>query len=567
MCVACGVAAGEDIFSVGWELTRMSSCSYSVEVIVDQVGFVFCGVVFLISGCVFNFSKFYMGDEPYSSRFHCLLMCFVFSMVLFIFIPNLFGLMIGWDGLGVFSFLLIIFYPASSSLSAGLLTALTNRLGDCFIILVILFVGMGSGVSSCLGEELGVCGFLLALGAMTKSAQYPFCSWLPQAMAAPTPVSSLVHSSTLVTAGVFLMVRYFEGLSEGVLALLQWSSLLTLVVSGVAACLEYDLKKVVALSTLSQVSLMMFSVSIGFPGLAFFHLISHATTKALLFICVGFIIKGYGQDLRRLGSCFAEVPGVKNYFIVSCCSLCGFPFFSGFYSKEAILESLFMSDSSMLAVVMFLVGVFSTGYYCARLVYYCFFSGLGKKKFSGSMGLRMSGCGLPSIHPCCFPLFVCSLWAGGMGCWFNVLYPSLYPADLLKLAVLSIPFLGVWWFWVCEVAQAYRLITFMPWKEAFLGNTVVEKEESRKNHRDSFFRELGYLDGMSSQPFVYWGFTLSEEVNKTLEQGWLEYCGPKGLSAWFKTTLDFNYKMCKHWFNYYTVVYVGFVVLWVLISG
>lgn len=194
--------------------------------------------------------------------------------------------------------------------------------------------------------------------------------------------------------------------------MLQWSSLITLMISGVAACLEYDLKKVVALSTLSQVSLIMFSVRVGFPALAFFHLVAHAVTKALLFICVGLIIKGYGQDLRRLRRCFKEAPEVKWYFIRRCAGLCGFPFFRGFYSKEIILETLFMRELRVVGTFLFLVGVFRTGYYRARLIFFCFFRSLGKGRESGSMGFRRRGCDLPEVHSCCFPLFLFRVFIG-----------------------------------------------------------------------------------------------------------------------------------------------------------
>nr|AGR50839.1 NADH dehydrogenase subunit 5 [Mimachlamys senatoria] len=561
MCFLGGLGLGESVFVFGMDLVHHSSCGYGVEVLVDRVGLVFSGVVFFVSGCVFKFSDFYMREEPYSYRFHSLLMCFVFSMILFIFIPNLFGLMLGWDGLGIFSFLLIIHYPASSSLSAGLFTALTNRLGDCFIILFLVFNILVVGSSSSLGENLGGLGYLLALGGMTKSAQYPFSSWLPQAMAAPTPVSSLVHSSTLVTAGVFLVIRYFEGLSPGVLGVLQWSSLVTLLVSGVAACLESDLKKVVALSTLSQVSLMMFSVSLGFSALAFFHLVSHAVTKALLFICVGLIIKGHGQDIRRLNSCFIENPSVKLYFSSSCVGLCGFPFFSGFYSKELILEGMFMSEVSVLGGFIFLVGVFSTGYYTSRLVYYCFFSGLGTGTLKGSMGSRSMGCSLPVVHFSCFPLFLLSAMMGGLGAWFVLSCPCLYSCDVSKMMVLMIPFLGVWWFWTVEVALGHRSQEFWSKEESMGWFELWEDSGEAGVYRRSFFRELGFLDGLSSQPFVYWGFKLSEEVNFWMEQGWVEYVGPQGLSVWFKSFLNCNFIMCGHWFNYYTSLYMALVVV------
>lgn len=170
-------------------------------------------MVIVVTGCVLRFRKFYMGGELNSNRFHCILGLFVLSMIALLIIPNLLGLMIGWDGLGIVSYLLVIYYPCSRSLSAGIITFLTNRLGDSFLICGIVLLGLRAG-DWFLMFDYEFIGLLVVVGGITKRAQYPFRAWLPAAIAAPTPVSSLVHSSTLVTAGVYLLIRCYTRLRE-----------------------------------------------------------------------------------------------------------------------------------------------------------------------------------------------------------------------------------------------------------------------------------------------------------------------------------------------------------------
>lgn len=203
------------------------------------------------------------------------------------------------------------------SLSAGIITALSNRVGDMFFVLGVAVMSFGLGFSSfdvdyikglilsSVGSNLVfVLGILLVLGRITKRAVIPFSAWLPEAMAAPTPVSSLVHSSTLVTAGVYVLIRFGDLAVEFCSCFLIVFSLLTVVISGIRALSFVDLKKVIALSTLSQVSMMMLSIRVGAVGIAFFHLLVHAFFKALIFMCVGRVIfySGGVQDARFLGS-------------------------------------------------------------------------------------------------------------------------------------------------------------------------------------------------------------------------------------------------------------------------
>jgi len=207
----------------------------------------------------------------------------------------------------------------------------------------------------------------------------PFSAWLPAAMAAPTPVSALVHSSTLVTAGVYLLIRFNYML--GVSKFLFYIGVFTIFMSGLGANYETDLKKIIALSTLSQVGLIIMTLGLGFYEFTFFHLMTHAMYKSLLFLCAGVFIHSIGdiQDIRMLGGLITSCPSTSYYFICSSIALCGFPFLSGFFSKDMILELFFTSEiNSFIFVVVTLATVFTVTY-SVRLMYYIFFKNYGVK--------------------------------------------------------------------------------------------------------------------------------------------------------------------------------------------
>jgi len=280
--------------------------------------------------------------------FHLLVASFVGSILALILSPNLVTLIIGWDGLGISSFFLVIFYKRNKSFNAGLLTALSNRVGDA-LILISLSLGLFYSTFSTLplshyvGEVPLLLVVRLAVAASTKRAQVPFRAWLPAAMAAPTPVSALVHSSTLVTAGVYLLLRVVPLLSFKLpLIILGALGRVTITMASLRAFLESDLKKIVALSTLSQLGVMVLRLRLGLASIAFFHLIVHAFFKALLFIATGNLIHNRMdyQDLRLIGGHLPSLPITQATVVVTKLRLCGLPFFSAFYSKELVLESL-----------------------------------------------------------------------------------------------------------------------------------------------------------------------------------------------------------------------------------
>ena len=280
-------------------------------------------------------------------------------MFLLIFASRLVTFFVGWDLLGFTSFFLVSYYGYPRRHYASLLTALSNRIGDVFFFLVasaFLFD------DSCTIFSMGVT--LLVIG-MTKSAQLPFSAWLPAAISAPTPVSALVHSSTLVTAGVYLLLRFTVYLQGTML----FVGVLTTLFAGVAACFEIDVKKIIALSTLSQLGIIITGLGMGFKSITFNHLQTHAVVKALLFVCLGILIhSNFGSQEVR--SCL--VLSTRSVFTIVCfiigvLRLGGITFSSCYYTKDRLLEAGYLGCWSVFALWLFYVSLGLTVCYLARL--------------------------------------------------------------------------------------------------------------------------------------------------------------------------------------------------------
>lgn len=363
---------------VEWELFSLVRRRIVFTLILDWVSLLFISFVFVISGRVLFYRGRYMEGDKTSGRFIYLVLAFVLSISIIVLRPNLISILLGWDGLGLVSYALVIYYRNEKSANAGILTILSNRVGDVAILLRIgLIRRLGRWnflfFRYYIGEEWLLLKIFLIISAITKRAQIPFSAWLPAAIAAPTPVSALVHSSTLVTAGVYLMIRFRAAL-EG-----SWTqrflliiSCLTIFMAGLGANFEYDLKKIIALSTLSQLGVILRILSLGYPDLAFFHLLSHALFKALLFICAGVVIHRVGgyQDIRFMGNLVKFMPLTVSYITISNLALCGFPFIRGFYSKDIILEVAFIRWINFVALILYIIATGLTVIYTMRLIFY-----------------------------------------------------------------------------------------------------------------------------------------------------------------------------------------------------
>ena len=360
---------------IEWEVISINSTNIQLIFILDNISISFLFLVRLISGRVIIFSTSYIISEKFFSRFILLVFFFIISIFLLILSPNLIRLLLGWDGLGVTSYLLVVFYQSNKSYNAGILTAITNRLGDVGLLIsisFILYIGNWNYIyiNSFSNVFSNLLVYLIIISACTKRAQIPFSAWLPAAIAAPTPVSALVHSSTLVTAGVYLLIRINLIIIEiNINYLLLIIGIITIVIAGITAIMEIDIKKIIALSTLSQLGIIILILGIGNPILSYFHLLSHAFFKAMLFICAGIVIhniKDY-QDIRKIGIRYNNLDFCISIILIANISLCGLPFLRGFYSKDLIIEILIIKGKNIFIFFFIIFGTRLTVIYSCRL--------------------------------------------------------------------------------------------------------------------------------------------------------------------------------------------------------
>ena len=357
------------VYFLELDILSLAKFHISAIFIFDFFSVLFFFTVMVISSMIYFFSQYYIDQEKNLKVFISLLRLFVLSMIFLIFSPNLIFMLLGWDGLGVTSYLLVVYYRNYRRSVAGLLTFLVNRVGDVLFFFSICFFSLVMDWRI-IDQKFyfWTIGLLIRITFITKRAQVPFSSWLPAAISAPTPVSSLVHSSTLVTAGVYLIVR-FSSLLIGQIKWLLVVSIFTICVSGILANLDWDLKKIIAFSTLSQLGFMVSSYSCFLVIFCFFHLITHALFKASLFICSGVVIHTHdnSQEFRNVGGAGIFFPIIKRSILVCLLCLCGFPFTSGFFSKDLILDGglvvilffFFFFGGGLLNVFFFLlVGFF-----------------------------------------------------------------------------------------------------------------------------------------------------------------------------------------------------------------
>ena len=352
----------------------------SVSFFFDVFSCWFLFVVLLISSVIMIYSYFYISPYHKSNYFLVLTVLFVLSMCLVILMSDLFFIMLGWDGLGLVSFFLIVYYQNQSRIFSGIFTLLINRFGDGLFICTISLYSLSffSYYVFCSSLPTIMLVFFLVLSFITKRAIYPFSPWLPMAIAAPTPISALVHSSTLVTSGLYLLIKfsYIVYSSYFVCSLLACFRLFTSFYAGLNTIFEKDLKKLIALSTLSHLGFIGLSFSLGLLTLSFFHLLSHALFKSLLFITIGDIIinLGHRQDIRFLSSGRIYTPFSSLIMLVPILNLLGIPSLVGYFSKDLVLEVSNFTSLSLVLYTVFLLNLVFTFYYSFQLFYFSFSS-------------------------------------------------------------------------------------------------------------------------------------------------------------------------------------------------
>lgn len=536
------------IYFIEWEVLSLNRIRVVITILFDWIRLIFISFVLLISSIVIFYRIEYISEDKNINRFIFLVVIFVLSIILLIIRPNLIRILLGWDGLGLVSYCLVIYFNNVKSFRAGILTVLSNRVGDVAILLAIAWI-LNYGrwnylffleVYKNLDETL-IIGGLVILAAITKSAQIPFSSWLPAAIAAPTPVSALVHSSTLVTAGVYLLIRFnviYVNTFLGKFLLLV--SGITIFIAGLGANYEFDLKKIIALSTLRQLGLIIRILSMGYLKLAFFHLLTHALFKALLFICAGSIIHNINnrQDIRIIGGLTIHIPITISCINVANLALCGMPFLAGFYSKDLILEIVSFRYINMFSFFLYFFSTGLTVCYSFRLVYYSLSGDLNCSSLNllNDEGWIM----LKGI----IILLIIRVLGGRILSWL------IFPTPL----VIILPFyLKILTLLVCIIGGLTGYLIF---------NVYFYFNKSFRNYIYMvFFGYIWFIPYIRTYGVIYFPLSLGNKFVKLLDQGWLEFLGRQNL---FNSIISLSGKLNLIQ-NNNLKIHLLFFVYWIII--
>jgi len=566
--------------------------------LMDTLTSVMLIVVTFISTLVHLYSLGYMSEDPHLIRFMSYLSLFTFFMLMLVTAGNFMQIFLGWEGVGLASYLLINFWFTRLQANKSAIKAvIVNKFGDfaliiCILLIFNMFQTLDLSIIFSLVHfmsnetftffmfsfnKVSVIGILLLLGAVGKSAQLGLHTWLPDAMEGPTPVSALIHAATMVTAGVFLLVRCSSILEESSIVLLSILIVggLTAFFAGVVGLVQNDLKRVIAYSTCSQLGYMVFSCGMSNYSLAMFHLSNHAFFKALLFLGAGSVIHALmnEQDMRRMGGLVKILPLTYIFIFIGSLALMGFPFLTGFYSKDVILETI-STVSTLNGIFVYILGLFAaacTAFYSFRLIFLTFFNlptASSIKIIEGGhepnllLLIPLFTLGLASIF---IGYFTKDFFIGlGTAFWNQSIYTNTFTVLLLdsefvpsgiKHLPLIFTFVSVFFAIYVFMINGNNFLNIF--KSNYLGFLIYQ-----------FFSKKWYFDNIYNLYIVPSFYKLGYQIGfKSVDQGFVQIFGPRGLiqsftklsqiSSSLQTGYIYNYS-----FIMFTGLFIIFNILW-----